>query len=323
MHSSAPLYLWLATGALLLGLMAVDLAALGRRKGPVSVRTATVWVLLYVGLACLFGCALLAMGRGESGTEFFAGYITEYSLSVDNLFVFVLIMSRFDVPSIAQEKVLLIGIVLSFVLRAAFILAGTALIAAASWTFCIFGVLLVYTAWQLVAGGDDEEDFQEYRPVRALRRVLPLSDSYSGSRLRVLVDGRPLWTPLALSIAAITIANFVFALDSMPAIFGLTQDTFVILTANAFALLGLRQLYFLIDGLLDRLAYLKYGLAAILGFIGLKLIEEGLIQSGVEHIGSWRLPEIGIGPSLGFIGAVLVVAALASSRKTRSGVRTL
>jgi tellurite resistance protein TerC len=236
---------------------------------------------------------------------------------VDNLFVFVLIMSRFDVPGVAQERVLLIGILLSLVLRAAFIVAGTALVSAASWTFCVFGVLLIYTAWKLISGDDeDEEEFNEYGPVRLLRRVLPLAEHYDGAKLRTLVEGRLLWTPLVLSIAAIALANFIFALDSMPAIFGLTQDTFIILAANCFALLGLRQLFFLIDGLLDRLVYLNIGLAAILAFIGFKLVDEGLIESHVEQIGSVQLPEIGIGPSLTFITVVLLVAAVASAVKT-------
>jgi tellurite resistance protein TerC len=308
-----PVYLWVLTTALFLGLLAVDLVLMSRRKARTTMRGATIGIAVYVAIAVAFVLLLIALGRGESAAEYFAGYVTEYSLSVDNLFVFVLIMTRFKVPAIAEEKVLLIGIVLSLVLRAVFIVAGTALISAASWTFFLFGALLVYTAWKLVTDEDDPDDaFEEGRAVRALRRVLPLTDGYDGQKIRVRSGGTALWTPLILPIAAITIANFVFALDSMPAIFGLTQDPFIILAANAFALLGLRQLYFLIEGLLAKLVYLNYGLALILAFIGLKLVDEGFVESGVHHLFGVRVPEIGIGPSMTFIAIVLAAAAVAS-----------
>lgn len=311
MHT--PLYLWLIACGGFVALLALDLYVMSRRTGRTTMRTATIWIGFYVALAVAFGILLIALGRTESATEYFAGYVTEYSLSVDNLFVFVLIMSRFKVPGVAEEKALLIGIVLSLVLRAAFIVGGTALIAAASWTFFLFGALLVYTAWKLVTDEEGPEDaFQEGAAVRALRRVLPLAPSYVGSQLRTTLDGKRVWTPLILPIAAITIANFVFALDSMPAIFGLTQDPFIILAANAFALLGLRQLYFLIEGLLTKLVYLNYGLALILAFIGIKLVVEGLINNGVDHIFGAEIPEIGIGTSMTVIVAALAVAAGAS-----------
>jgi len=319
MTSSTPLWLWLVTAVILAALASLDLYLMSRRNTRTTIRAATGWVSLYVAIALAFGCLLILVGRGESATEFFAGYVTEYSLSVDNLFVFVLIMTRFEVPAEAEEKVLLIGIVISLVLRAAFIVAGTTLIASASWAFYIFGALLVFTAWRLVVEKDEpDEAFEEYRIVKALRRVLPLSPHYAGQSLRVKIDGKWLWTPLVLSIAAISIANFVFALDSMPAILGLTQDAFVILAANAFALLGLRQLYFLIEGLLAKLVYLNYGLAIILAFIGVKLVDEGLIEGGLDHVGSWTVPEIGIGPSMAFIATVLGCAALASVMKSRT-----
>jgi tellurite resistance protein TerC len=272
------------------------------------------WVTIYVGLAVAFGAVLALSAGGRTGAEFFSGYITEYSLSVDNLFVFVIIMSRFAVPPLAQDKVLYLGIVLSMVMRAVFILAGAALIAAASWTFYLFGVLLIYTAVTLLRE-DDEPDFQEYRLLRALRRLLPLTRDYHGDRLSIHHEGRRHWTPLVIAISAIGLANVIFALDSIPAIFGLTQDAFVIFTANAFALMGLRQLYFLVGGLLERLIYLNLGLFAILAFIGVKLIIEALHGSHIDHLGANPLPEIGILTSLGFIVVVLVAAAVASLAK--------
>jgi tellurite resistance protein TerC len=195
-----------------------------------------------------------------------------------------------------------------------FILAGAALIAAASWTFYLFGVLLIYTAVTLLRE-DDEPDFQEYRLLRALRRLLPLTRDYHGDRLSIHHEGRRHWTPLVIAISAIGLANVIFALDSIPAIFGLTQDAFVIFTANAFALMGLRQLYVLVGGLLERLIYLNLGLSAILAFIGVKLIIEALHGSHIDHLGAIPLPEIGILTSLGFIVVVLVAAAVASLAK--------
>jgi TerC family integral membrane protein len=313
MLTAVPLEVWIATAVGLLLIVALDLWVISRRDHAVSVKDATRWVLFYVGLAVLFGIGLLVLGPGDTGGEFFAGYITEYSLSVDNLFVFVIIMARFAVPSIAQDKVLYIGIILSLLMRAVFILAGAAAISAASWTFYIFGVFLVYTAVRLVLEGEnDDEDFQEGRMLRALRRVLPLTSDYDDDKLAVRENGRRKFTPLVVVIAAIGIANVVFALDSIPAIFGLTQDAFVVLTANAFALMGLRQLYFLIGGLLERIIYLNVGLSVILAFIGVKLIVEALHGSQIDHLGSIPLPNIGIVTSLGFIVVTLAVTTVGS-----------
>jgi tellurite resistance protein TerC len=260
---------------------------------------------------------LFVFNPGASGSEFVAGYITEYSLSVDNLFVFVIIMARFGVPTLAQDKVLYIGIVVSMLLRAVFILAGAAAIAAASWVFYIFGAFLVYTAVRLALEGEnDETDFQENAVLRGLRRILPFSHDYDGAKLVSRVDGRRVLTPLVIVIAAIGMANVIFALDSIPAIFGLTQDAYVVLTANAFALMGLRQLYFLIGGLLERIIYLNVGLSVILAFIGVKLIIEALHGSHVDDIGAIHLPHIGIATSLGFIAATLLVTTVASLIKS-------
>jgi tellurite resistance protein TerC len=315
--SAVPLSAWIVTLVLLAAIVYVDLRVIARRDHEVTLGESVRWVCFYVGLALAFGVVVALTAGGQTGAEFFSGYITEYSLSVDNLFVFVIIMTRFAVPPLAQDKVLYIGIVLSMVLRAVFILAGAALIAAASWTFYLFGVLLIYTAVTLLREDDDEPDFQEYKLLRGLRRVLPLTRDYHGDQLTVREDGQRRYTPLVIAISAIGLANVVFALDSIPAIFGLTQDAFVIFTANAFALMGLRQLYFLVGGLLERLVYLNIGLSAILAFIGAKLIIEALHGSHIDHLGSVPLPEIGILTSLGFIVAVLAAAALASLAKNR------
>jgi tellurite resistance protein TerC len=274
-------------------------------------RTCLWWVAGNVSAAVLFGIALLAVD-GHAGTEFFAGYLTEYSLSVDNLFVFLVIMNTFRVPAPARDRTLLIGIVLSFLMRAVLIVGGTVLVSAASWTFYLFGLLLVYTAVGLLRESEAAEEFQEYAVLRWLRRYLPIAPAYDADRLRTRVDGTRMWTPLVVVVAAIAVANVVFALDSIPAILGLTQDAFVILTANAFALLGLRQLFFVVEALLTRLVYLQPALALVLGFIGVKLVLEGLRGSHVDHLGALAVPEIGILPSLAFIVGVLAIAAVAS-----------
>jgi tellurite resistance protein TerC len=264
-----------------------------------------------VSAAVLFGVVLLAVD-GDAGTEFFAGYLTEYSLSVDNLFVFLVIMNTFGVPAFARDRTLLIGIVLSFVMRALLIVGGTWLVSAASWTFYLFGLLLVYTAVGLLKEQDEDAEFQEYRVLGWLRRYLPIAPAYDGDRLRTRRDGRVMWTPLVVVVAAIAVANVVFALDSIPAILGLTTDAFVILTANAFALLGLRQLFFVVEAMLSRLVYLQPALALVLAFIGVKLVLEGLRGSHIRRVGALGVPEIGILPSLAFIVGVLGIAAVAS-----------
>jgi TerC family integral membrane protein len=309
---------WIATVVGLLAIMALDLVVIARRRRTVTVADATRWVVFYVSLAIAFGVGLYVFGSGSSGSEFVAGYITEYSLSVDNLFVFVIIMSRFSVPAVAEDKTLYIGIVASLVMRAVLITAGAAAISAASWVFYFFGAFLIYTAIQLARdSGGAEPDFTQNPLVRLLRRLLPLSDSYDGAKIVTRVEGRRVATPLIVVIAAIGAANVIFALDSIPAIFGLTQDAYVVFTANAFALMGLRQLYFLIGGLLDRIVYLSVGLSVVLGFIGVKLVIEALHGSRIDHVGKIEIPEIGIVTSLAFIVATLVFTFAVSLRKTR------
>jgi TerC family integral membrane protein len=315
-----PAWVWFATVVGLLAIVVLDLVVIARRRREVTMRDATLWVLFYVGLAMAFAVGLaLTAGPGPAG-EFVAGYVTEYSLSVDNLFVFMIIMARFAVPALAQDKVLYIGIVVSMVLRAVCIAAGAAALSTFNWVFYVFGAFLVYTAVKLVlAGENDEDDFQEGRVLRLARRVLPLTPRYDGNRLSVREGSSRLFTPLVLVIIAIGIANVVFALDSIPAIFGLTTNTYIVFTANAFALMGLRQLFFLVGGLLDRIVYLNIGLAVILGFIGAKLVVEALETDHVEHIGRLPLPHIGILFSLAFIAATLAVTTVASLARTGRG----
>ena len=322
MFTAVPPLVWILTAVGFLAIVLLDLVVIARRDATVSIRQATAWVAFYVSLAALFAAALFVLRSGASGSEFVAGYITEYSLSVDNLFVFLIIMSRFSVPALAVDKVLYIGIVVSMVLRGAFIAAGSAAISAASWVFYFFGAFLVYTAFRLAfEGQNDEEDFQEGKVLRGLRRALPLTPDYVGTGLTARIAGRRMVTPLVIVIAAIGIANVVFALDSIPAIFGLTTDPYIVLTANAFALLGLRQLYFLIGGLLERIVYLNVGLSVVLGFIGVKLIIEALHGSHIDALGPVPLPDIGIVVSLAFILGTLVITTAASLYKARLDLR--
>ena len=318
--SDVPTVVWLATVVGLLAVVAVDLVVIARRQRTVTMRDATTWVIIYVALAMAFAAGLALTAGTRSAGEFVAGYVTEYSLSVDNLFVFMIIMSRFAVPALAQDKVLYIGIVLSMVLRTVCIAAGAAALNSFSWIFYVFGAFLIYTAIKLlVAGENDEDDFHEGRLIRVARRLLPLAPAYDGTRLTTRVAGRRMLTPLILVVLAIGIANVVFALDSIPAIFGLTTDAYIVFTANAFALMGLRQLYFMVGGLLDRVVYLNIGLAVILGFIGLKLVLEALDSSHVERLANLPLPHVGILFSLGFIATTLTVTVLASLARGRSG----
>jgi len=319
---NVPTWVWVVTLGGLLVMLAVDLLIIGRRPHEPSMREATVWVTFYVGLAVVFGLGVLVFSGTRYGGEFFAGWLTEYSLSVDNLFVFVIIMSRFGVPRAYQQKVLLIGIILALVMRGAFIAAGAAAIARFSWVFYIFGAFLIYTAVKLASHGQEsEEDYQDNAVLRFANRTLPSTKEYDGAKLTTVINGRRLVTPMLIVMIAIGTTDLLFALDSIPAIFGLTKEPFLVFTANAFALMGLRQLYFLIGGLLNRLVYLGVGLAVILGFIGVKLILEALHENtlpfinGGEHV-EWA-PEVPIWLSLTVIVATLAVTTVLSLAKTR------
>ncbi|MEU3346657.1 TerC family protein [Streptomyces sp. NPDC006700] len=303
------LSLWILTIAGLAALIAVDFL-IGRKPHDVSIKEAGIWTAVWVVLAGLFGLGLLVFGGGRPAGEFFAGFITEKSLSVDNLFVFVLIMAKFAVPSQYQRRVLMIGVLIALVLRAGFIAAGAAIIASFSWVFYLFGAFLIWTAWKLIqearSGGDEEEEFDENKLLKAAERRFGVADRYHGTRLWIRRNGKRIMTPMLVVMLAIGTTDILFALDSIPAIFGLTQDPYIVFTANAFALMGLRQLYFLIGGLLKKLVHLSYGLSVILGFIGVKLVLHALHESGAH------VPQIGIPLSLGVICAVLAVTTVTS-----------
>ncbi|MFE2332674.1 TerC family protein [Streptomyces coelicoflavus] len=305
---------WLLTVAGLCVLVAADFF-IGRKPHDVSLREAGIWTAVWVVLAALFGVGLIVFGGGGPGGEFFAGYITEKSLSVDNLFVFVLIMAKFAVPSQYQQRVLMVGVLVALVLRAVFIAAGAAIISAFSWVFYLFGAFLIWTAWKLIQdarkGGHEQEEYEENKLLKSIERRFGVADRYHGTRLWVEENGRRVMTPMLVVMLAIGFTDVLFALDSIPAIYGLTQDPYIVFTANAFALMGLRQLYFLIGGLLRKLVHLSYGLSVILGFIGVKLVLHALHESGVH------VPEIGIPFSLGFIVLVLAVTTATSLWATR------
>ncbi|MGW2178667.1 TerC family protein [Streptomyces sp. NPDC001732] len=300
--------LWVLTILGLSALIAVDFF-IGRKPHDVTTKEAGIWTVVWIVLAVLFGLGLLVFGESRASGEFFAGFITEKSLSVDNLFVFVLIMAKFSVPSHLQQRVLLVGVLIALVLRAVFIAAGAAVIANFSWVFYLFGAFLIYTAWKLVQearAGEEEEEFEENRLLRTIERRFGVADRYHGTKLFIRNNGKRVLTPLMVVMLAIGTTDVLFALDSIPAIFGLTQDPYIVFTANAFALMGLRQLYFLIGGLLKKLVHLSYGLSVILGFIGVKLVLHALHESGVH------VPEISIPVSLGVICGVLVITTITS-----------
>ena len=335
MHVSA--LAWAITLVALVVIFAVDLLIVGRRPREPSMRETAIWIGAYVALAILFGVVLLAVYGPRYGGEFFAGWLTEYSLSVDNLLVFVIIMARFAVPRVLQQKVLLIGVMLALAMRGALIAAGAAIVDRFEWVFYLFGAFLIYTAIGLARhhqGGDDE--FRENVLIRWSRRILPVSAQYDGARLTTrakpgdrdgIRPGRRVFTPMPIVVIAIGTTDLIFALDSIPAIFGLTTEPYIVFTANAFALMGLRQLYFLLGGLLDRLVYLSYGLAAVLAFIGAKLVLDALHGNNVPFVNGgvpieWA-PHIPIWLSLAVIVSVLGVATVASlakaSRDARAG----
>jgi tellurite resistance protein TerC len=310
-------WLWFATIGGLVAIILIDLLIVSRRPHAVTISEVTRWVLFYIALAVLFGLGLWYFAGGQYAGEFFAGYITEYSLSVDNLIVFVIIMSSFAVPAIHQHRVLLLGIVIALIMRGAFIAVGAAAINALSWIFYIFAAFLIYTAANMIRHGmgDDDEEWKEPKIVSLVRRVLPVTGRFHGSKTTVKLDGKRWVTPMLIVMIAIGFTDVLFALDSIPAIFGLTQEPFLVFTANAFALMGLRQLYFLLGGLLKKLIFLPYGLAVILGFIGVKLVLHALHENQVPFLNAGQpipVSEVGIAVSLLVIVGVLAITAVAS-----------
>jgi len=318
-----PTWVWLATALGVVGLIVFDFFAHVRTPHAPTFSESVKWSIFYIALALVFGVVVGIVWGWGSGTEYFAGYVTEKSLSVDNLFVFLIIMTKFAVPREFQQKVLLVGVAIALVLRTIFILAGAAAIEQFSWVFYVFGAFLVYTAVKLARehGEDEPADVQPGVAVRLLKRFVPTTDEYHGDRLTTRIDGKRFLTPMLVVMVAIGSTDILFALDSIPAIYGLTTEPYIVFTANAFALLGLRQLYFLIGGLLERLVYLSQGLSVILGFIGVKLVLHALhvnelpFVNGGEPV-AWA-PEIPIWLSLTVILGTLAIATVASLVKTR------
>ncbi|TDO50086.1 tellurite resistance protein TerC [Kribbella sp. VKM Ac-2527] len=316
-------YVWYITVGLMLAVLAFDVFIIGRRPHEPSTRESATAIAVYVGLAIVFGLGIWAFSGGQYAGEFFAGWLTEYSLSVDNLFIFLIIMSRFQVPRKYQQTALLIGIILALVFRGIFIAVGAAAINQFSWVFYLFGAFLVYTAIHLAMQGEnDDEDYKENAVIRFARRHLNASDEYNGVKLTVIKNGKRLVTPMAIVIVALGTTDLLFALDSIPAIYGLTQEPFLVFTANVFALMGLRQLYFLLGDLLRRLIYLSLGLSVVLAFIGVKLVLHAMHENelpfinGGHHI-EWA-PEIPIWVSLTFIIITLGITTVASLYKSRN-----
>jgi tellurite resistance protein TerC len=322
---------WTVTMVGLVGMLLADLLIIGRRPHEPSLRESTTWVVFYVCLALAFGLFVWTKYGATYGGEFYTGWLVEYSLSVDNLFVFMIIMSRFSVPRQYQQKVLLIGIILALVMRAIFIATGAVLISNFRWVFYIFGLFLLYTGIRLAfhRGDEDPENFKENALVRLSRRVLPISKGYVESKLTTVVDGRRMFTPMLIVMIAIGTTDVVFAVDSIPAIFGITEEAYLVFAANVFALMGLRQLYFLIGGLVSRLVHLSAGLAFVLGFIGVKMILEALAENNLPFINGGEpvegVPHFPIWISLPVILVILsitTITSLMSSARQRKPVPT-
>ena len=303
---------WGLTIGLVVVLLAVDLILAALRPHKVGFKEATAWSVFYIAVAIAFGVWFTVTYGSTLGTEYFAGYIVEKSLSVDNLFVFVIIMATFAVPEEHQHKVLTFGIILALIMRAIFIALGATLLSLFSFMFLLFGILLIWTAIQLFRHRDEDPDVENNIMVRATRRFLPVTETYDGGKLVTRVDGRRMVTPMMAVLISIGSVDLLFALDSIPAVFGITREPFIVFAANAFALLGLRALFFLVKGLLDRLVYLSTGLSIILAFIGVKLV---LHWAHVDI--NPNIPEVDTYVSLGVIVVILTVVTVASLIKTR------
>jgi tellurite resistance protein TerC len=321
-----PVWVWWTTIVVTMAILLFDVVIIGRRPHEPSMKEVTGYLSVYVGMAILFGIGVWVFSGHQYGTEFFAGWLTEYSLSVDNLFIFLIIMSKFAVPRQYQQTALMVGIIMALVMRGIFIAVGAAAINNFSWIFYIFGAFLIYTAIKLAKeGAEDEDDFEENRLIKWVEKALPATKEYHGAKIWIVDNGKRLITPMFIVMLALGTTDLLFALDSIPAIYGLTQEPYLVLTANIFALMGLRQLYFLIGGLLERLVFLSYGLAFLLGFIGVKLVLHALHENelafinGGEHV-EWA-PDIPILVSLGVIIATLAVTTVASLIASRRETR--
>jgi len=312
--------IWIITIAVTIAFFVYEFFAHVRTPHEPTIGESARWSAFYIGLALLFGVGIGAISGWTYGGEYFAGYLTEKALSIDNLFVFLLIMGAFAVPKIYQQKVLMVGIIIALILRGGFIAVGATLIENLSWIFYLFGALLLLLAYRQ-AFSNHETDPANNRLMRFVRRHLAVTDEYHEDKLTVKKNGKRFATPMLLTIVAIGFTDLIFAVDSIPAIYGLTSEAYIVFTANAFALMGLRQLFFLIGGLLERLVYLSQGLAVILAFIGVKLVFHALHVNELPFINGGQpllwIPEIPISFSLIFIGATIAVATVASLLKTR------
>ncbi len=305
------LTIWLVTVGVIIGFILLDLFTVSAKPHEVKFKEAASWSIFYIALAILFGIWIWNEFGNQSGTEFFAAYLVEKSLSVDNLFVFAIILTQFAVPSIYQQRVLLIGVVLALVLRAIFIAVGAAALAAFAFTFVIFGAILIWTGIGLLKHWDQDPNPNDNFIVKQVKRFTPITTEYHETKLFVRINGKRFATPMFLVMVAIGSTYLLFALDSIPATFGVTQQPYLVFTANAFALLGLRALYFLLKGLLDKLVYLSIGLAVILIFIGFKLVIT------YAHEINKDIPKVPTGISLGVIAAIIIIAVIASLIKTK------
>jgi tellurite resistance protein TerC len=311
---------WIVTLGVTIAILLFDIIYIARRPHEPTFKECAVALSFYVGLAIAFGVWVWNFHGGQYGVEFFAGWLTEYSLSIDNLFIFLIIMASFNVPRKYQQEALLIGIILALIFRGIFIALGAVAIEQFSWVFYIFGAFLVYTAWKLARDTEHDDD-AENSVVKFARSHLSLTDKWDGLKLWIKENGKRLMTPMFLVIVALGTTDLLFALDSIPAIYGLTREPYIVFTANVFALMGLRQLYFLLGDMLKRLVYLSQGLAFILFFIGVKLVLHALhvnevpFINGGEHV---SVPEIPTLWSLGVIVVTLVITTVASLYKTRN-----
>ena len=309
---------WLVTALIIVGLLIFDYVFHVRKAHEPTLKEAAIWSTIYIGLALLFGLYIFVADGSVAATEYYAGFITEKALSVDNLFVFMIIMGTFRVPRENQQKVLLFGIIFAILARGSFIFLGAAIINSFAWVFYIFGLILIMTAGSLLkeelTGGDGHDEADNIM-VRLAKKYLKTSDRFDGDKLFTIENGKRVMTPMMLVMVAIAGTDLLFAVDSIPAIFGLTQSVYIAFTATAFSLMGLRQLYFLIDGLLDRLVYLSYGLAAILAFIGVKLILHAMHENNLPFINGGEpvhVIEISTETSLMVIVGILIITVLVS-----------
>jgi tellurite resistance protein TerC len=316
MNPDLPLWFEITSIVLLCVLLAVDLLLAVKRPHVPRPLEASLFVAGYAVLAIVFMFCLLGVSGPEYAGQFLAGWLTEYSLSVDNLFVFVIIMARFAVPSRYQQEALIAGIIIALVLRGVFIVIGAQLIESFTWVFYLFGAFLLYTAITQAFGGQDGAGQSDNALMRFARRHLNVRDEFHGAKLRVTIDGRKYFTPMLLVFLTLGTTDLLFALDSIPAIFGITTSPFIVFAANVFALMGLRQLYFLLGHLVEKLEYLKYGIAAILAFIGVKLVLHALHENTLPFVAgghgvAWA-PEISTWTSLGVIAAAMILSTGAS-----------